>query len=69
MIDLIGSTVQDVIFSVPHFANVGFCIFRDKKWRYEIQEQKRSSGMLYRHIQTHFEHYVHLILNYTYPHV
>jgi hypothetical protein len=29
------------------------------KCRYEIQEQKKSSGMVYQHLPAHFEHYPH----------
>jgi hypothetical protein len=41
---LIGSTVQDVIFSIPHFAKA---LLRNIPYRYIFLE-KRSAGMKFR---------------------
>jgi hypothetical protein len=68
---LIGSTVDDVIFSVPHFAkalltNIPYrCFFFLRKevrlWNWGT---KCISGVIYRHIPAHFEHCPALILYY-----
>lgn len=55
---LIGSTVQDVVFSIPHFA---VALLRNKPHRYVFFE-KINAGMKFtnrkkfRYIPVHFEH-------------